>query len=246
MSQIFIPLLKDDYQLDEQKIDIWQFSLNMPISSQEWEILSTDEIIRYKRFYFAQHQRRFALARIRLRQILALYLNQESHTLKFDYLSHGKPIIENSQHLQFNLSHSKDLALLSIGKKYDMGIDLEFFSPRYFLGVSRNLFSQNEQHQLQHLPAYMLPIAFFNIWAQKEAFIKAIGLGLAYPTESFSVPVLPHSKSTIITDKDSDWHIKTFAPVLACRSAICYHPTIKQINYGIYETLFTPRPPSHS
>jgi 4'-phosphopantetheinyl transferase len=174
--------------LDPTGIDIWQFSLNETLA-QSATILNADELSRAARFYFERHQRRFATARTRVREILGAYLGLPAATLEFTYNQYGKPEVINSQQLQFNVSHSGEIALLAIGKTFPLGVDLEQYSARPYIGIAKQLFSPTEQTLLKNSPSRLKPALFFHIWAQKEAFIKACGLGLSYPTETFTVPI---------------------------------------------------------
>ena len=99
--------------------------------------------------------------------------------------------------MEFNLSHSQDLALLAIGQKFPLGIDLEFFSARPYQSIANHLFSEQEKQELTHLPSSFRALAFFTIWSQKEAFIKACGMGLSYPTEQFSVKAIPRFQELV-------------------------------------------------
>ena len=49
------------------------------------------------------------------------------------------------------------------------------------------MFSQGEQAALKTLPASYA----FDVWTRKEAYMKAIGLGLTLPLDSFEVSVGP-------------------------------------------------------
>lgn len=232
MLNLYPPIPKQPAPLPKKTLDIWQFSLKDSCLLHEEAYLSADEKVRAARFHFAHHQHRFKISRVRLREILAMYLNKNPATLHFQYHTHGKPYLENA--LQFNLTHSKDLALLAICH-YPVGIDLEFYSARPFLNMGKNIFSTSENNTLKHLPDALKPLCFFHLWAQKEAVVKAVGLGLTYPTERIDVPTLPstfqHQHTTI---DNQHWKIDTFSPKLAARAAVCYHPEITHIRKGIY------------
>jgi 4'-phosphopantetheinyl transferase len=218
----------------EFSLDIWQFNLAVPYSKKELNTLSEDEKTRAKRFYFDHHRHRFEIGRIRLRQILSQYLHDAPEKLSFHYEKHGKPYLNNA--LQFNLSHSRDLALLAICLNHSVGVDLEFYSPRPFLGIGQQVFSEKENRILSDLPKALKPLCFFHLWAQKEAVIKAVGTGLSYPTQLIQVPVLPPTKAEPIqTIDDMYWKIDAFSPALGARAAVCYDPSITKIRYKIYE-----------
>lgn len=234
MHNTFISLAKNQCILSESCLDIWQFSLDTFISETEKHLLSSGEIARANRYHFERHRQKFIVARVRLRQILAQYLQCDAANICFDYNEQGKPTIKNTRsNIHFNLSHSKDLALLAVCQTHPIGIDLEFFSARPLLGIGKQLFSDLENNALQHLPAYLRPLAFFHIWSQKEALIKAIGLGLSYPTKAINLPILPPSNTCLIEPiYNSNWKITSFSPTLACAAAVCHHPNINTIRYG--------------
>lgn len=127
----------------------------------------------------------------------------------------------------FNISHSRDYALLAIGQQHELGVDVEHFTQRPFHGIAATAFSHNEQQFLQRLPATLIPMHFFSIWSRKEAFIKANGEGLHYPTQS--IDLLPVQKHSPIFDPihHQPWIIESFFPQPALAGAICYHPSIQ-------------------
>lgn len=231
MNPIFQKLDPADCVLQSHRIDIWQYPLHTEFLGAA-SLLSEDELIRAQRYHFARHQRRFTIARAMLRRILARYLGMPASEIVFSYNKHGKPELHHSSDLQFNLSHSGDLALLAIGKKYSLGIDVEFFTARPYEGIGKHLFSSNEIEALQQVNPLLKPLAFFHIWAQKEAFIKACGLGLAYPTKKFDVTALPPTNQLCMDIlHKKNWQLVSFMPQIACSAALCHHPIIKEIRY---------------
>lgn len=227
MSQQLLQTMPlNDYQLHMEKIDIWQFSLlTQPINAIE--LLNEEEKIRARRFHFPRHQRRFIVARAMMRQILALYLNEKPQQLSFDYNKQGKPGLTHKSLIEFNLSHSGELALLAVGQGTSLGVDLEFFSDRPYDDMGKNLFSPAERTELANQSPRTKPLVFFHIWSQKEAFIKASGLGLSYPTEQFTVPILSSSDVEIYDSLHKVfWKIRPFMPEIACSAALCYNPAV--------------------
>lgn len=236
----FTPLNTEHCVLNESRIDLWQFSLAQELHAAE-QILSVDEKTRAARFYFAKHKRRFATSRTAVRIILSRYLNTSPERLEFIYSDHGKPSVLNSQRLQFNLSHTGDIAILAVGKGYPVGVDIEQYSARPYEGIAKNLFSDKELADLIKAPAALKPALFFHVWSQKEAFIKISGLGLSYPTKEFTVPTIFPTKQ-LVEDPlhNTTWQLRSFMPRIACSGALCHHPTVREIRHAIL------RLPEHS
>lgn len=225
------PLLLNDCHLKSDRIDLWKYSLHLE-NPEATKYLSAEEQQRASRFYFPRHQRRFSNAHHMLRLILARYLNENPLNLHFTTGQYGKPELVNAPYLQFNLSHSGDTAILAVGRDYPLGVDVEHFSARPYYGIGEQLFSEQENQSLKKASSSLIPITFFNIWAQKEAFIKASGLGLSYPTQQFDVPILS-SKPQIVPDTlhNRSWTMMSFMPEIACYAALCYDTRVHEIRY---------------
>lgn len=231
----FLPIPDHDLTLATQQIDIWQYPLSQLWPTAEG-LLSADELQRAKRYYFERHRRRFIVARAMLRLILSRYLGIPPETLHFETNTYGKPFLTHPTQIQFNLSHSQDLALLAIGQHYPMGIDIEFFSSRPFRGMSEHMFSDQEINSYDKVTRSMRSLAFFHVWAQKEAFIKATGMGLSYPTKTFDVPVVAPTNTAVHDRRHAmTWHIRSFMPKIACSAAICHHLAIQNLRYRVLD-----------
>jgi 4'-phosphopantetheinyl transferase len=230
----FTPLNTEHCILNESRIDLWEFSLAQELPDAN-QLLNPSEQARGNRFYFSHHKRRFCTARAVMKIILSRYLNTSPRRLEFTYNPQGKPEIITSQKLHFNLSHTGDLALLAIGKGFPMGVDIEQYSARSYEGIAKNLFADSELAEFIKLPTPLKPAIFFHIWAQKEAFIKACGLGLSYPTKQFAVPTTPPTKQLVYDPlHQMTWQLRSFMPKIACSGALCYHPSVREIRYGVF------------
>lgn len=216
-----------DYALQSDRIDIWQFSLEK-LPENAWQLLNDPEKERAKRFYFEKHRRRFVITRALLRKILSCYLQQNPRDIDFCYNRYGKPFLFKQQALEFNVTHSQDLAFIAIGQSHALGIDIEFFSCRPYKGIANQLFSSTELAHLHQQAERSMPLCFFDIWSQKEAFIKRAGMGLSYPTQTFTTQAF--TSNYLINDPlhHATWRMQSFMPRVACFAALCHHPAIAQ------------------
>ena len=170
--------------LDLDRVHVWRAKLDLPALkvARLASILSPDEIARANRFRFARHRRRFIVARGILRQLLGNYLDIEPKDLQFDYGDRGKPLLKLEQidHLQFNLSHSHEYALYGFSYHHLIGVDLEYLRQMPdLLKIARRFFSPQEYKLLVEASDEARLELFFRLWTAKEAYLKAIGTGIA-------------------------------------------------------------------
>jgi 4'-phosphopantetheinyl transferase len=147
-------------------------------------LLSADEREREARFAFPDLRDRFAAARGQLREALAAALAQDPRALRFSYGKSGKPALVAGE-LQFNLSHSGDVALLALSLGGELGVDVELHRERSFTDIAERFFAPGERAELRSLPEPARGPAFYDIWTAKEAFVKATGEGITVPLEDF-------------------------------------------------------------
>src|ERR1017187_3437494 len=102
------------------QIDVWTLSLANPAPTH----LSEDEIARANRFKFEQDRVRWARARSAMRLILSRYAGEDPMRLTFIYGKHGKPELSFA-HIEFNLSHAGEWAMLAVTRGPAVGVDIE-------------------------------------------------------------------------------------------------------------------------
>jgi 4'-phosphopantetheinyl transferase len=177
------------------EIHIWQIDLDLPESDLGAlsATLQPEERQRAARFRFAVHRNRFIARRGQLRQILGSYLGEAAPALRFEQGPHGKPHVLRSlpgDDLHFNLSDAGPLALIAVTHAASVGIDVEIAHPDLDIqSLAERFFAPREVSAIQALPTSRRPDAFYACWTRKEAYSKALGVGLSLPLDSFAVSV---------------------------------------------------------
>lgn len=170
--------------------------------------LSDEERARARRFRVASAAERFVVAHGVLRTILGVYLERAPERLSFTAGPEGKPCLAPDAApdaasgaasgagapglpLRFNLSHSADLALVAVavgGAPSDVGVDVEQLNARVeALRLARRFFAPEERNALEAFEGDERVAEFFRIWTLKEAYLKALGVGLRRALDSFAV-----------------------------------------------------------
>ncbi len=171
------------------EIHLWATDLDAP---RRLEALSADERERARRFHFDRDRRRSMAARAALRDLLSAYIHSPPQAIRFVYGPRGKPSLANGKRpVHFNVSHAGPVGVYAVACD-EVGVDIEVVRPTEDLdAVARRYFSPLEVATLMGLPEDVRPRAFFDCWTRKEAYIKAIGEGLACPLAGFDVAFAP-------------------------------------------------------
>ena len=136
------------------------------------------------------HFERYVKCRGSLRMILAAHLGERPQDLIIANGAYGKPeLVHSSASLHFNVAQRADYALIAIGQEA-VGADIEAVRRDFdWQVVSANCFHLDERMVLETAPASDKVETFFQLWTHKEAFLKAVGVGLHGNLESFSTQV---------------------------------------------------------
>jgi 4'-phosphopantetheinyl transferase len=175
------------------EVHVWSVRLDPAAAEVErlGRFLSADERERASRFRFEKHRRQYTVGRGALRELLAAYTGTPPPSIRFTYGPRGKPFLEpslNPTGLQFNLSNSDELALAGFVLGVEIGVDVEFLREMSDCEqIAERFFSLSERQELRRIPFPAKQEAFFNCWTRKEAYLKAVGEGLAAPLDSFDV-----------------------------------------------------------
>lgn len=209
--------------LNADEVHVWQAPLKLAQSELNhfYSVLSPEERMRAARLRDMRLQERFIAARGWLRHILWQYIHIKPGDLQFTYNDHGKPSLvhpfdlASGQRLEFNLSHSGDLAMYAICRHRPVGIDLEWIDDRLEMDViASKFFSPAELQMFRTAPTQQKANTFYACWTQKEAYLKARGEGFCHPTNAFSI--LPGRqvalKHLLEPEEDHRWSLLHWAP----------------------------------
>jgi 4'-phosphopantetheinyl transferase len=193
--------------LSANDVHLWRVDLET-IRAEEarWQsVLSEDEGKRAARFHFSADRQRFTAARAWLRMILGAYLQAQPEELRFTYSAKEKPTLAPpfaESALQFNLSHSGGVALYTVTREQEIGVDIEEVRTNSDLeGIAKRFFSAAEQQQLEGFHGEEKVQAFFRCWTRKEAYIKATGDGLSLPLRQFDVSLEAGSSHALLATR---------------------------------------------
>ena len=156
----------------------------------EWlELLDPQELERHSRFHFARDRCLYAAAHELVRRVLSRYEPVPPESWRFVVNKYGRPSIATADAagLRFNLSHTEGLVAVVVSRGRDVGVDVEVqLRLSRPMDIADRFFSSREVENLRSQIPTAQPYRFLDFWTLKEAYIKARGLGLAIPLDSFS------------------------------------------------------------
>lgn len=147
------------------ELHVWRVRLNRGKASAPLP----EEAERAARLVTPALRRRYLRAHAALRDILGRVAPQP---LSFALHENGKPYLASAPEIRFNLSHSREVALIAVTRGVEVGVDIERIRPisdiaaiaaRYFPPGHRSPANGRE---------------FFRDWTRFEALLKGHGVGL--------------------------------------------------------------------
>ncbi len=218
-----IELLTEDVHVWSALLDVQEDLLQVLLQT-----LDAGERLRADRFYFEMDRTRFIASHGLLRTILGSYMNVAPGKVQFSYNSQGKPYLEETfqgKKLQFNMSHSHEIALFAVAFNRQVGVDLEHI---YLFAETDSLadlvLSQREKAAWRKYPANHRLETLFRYWTCKEAFVKATGEGLSLPLEKIHISLKPDQTKLMSINRSlreaSRWSLQELYPVPDFAAAI--------------------------
>jgi len=182
--------IRRSFNLTERNVDVWSVHTagSSAVAEEFEQVLAPDEKVRAAQFRFSHLRRSFVLARGALRILLGCYLDTSPASIRFTYGLRGKPALAVPARVDFNASHSGDLAVFAFTAGCEIGVDVEQIHPiQHMQRIADQFFCPEEAAELMALPVNQRERSFFLCWTRKEAYIKAIGDGLSAPLDGFRV-----------------------------------------------------------
>jgi 4'-phosphopantetheinyl transferase len=224
---------------DAATVHVWRATLDPPPGRLDVlaGYLSPDEHVRAGRFHFPRDRRRFLAARGTLREILGAYLDRPPATLAVAYGAQGKPALDppDAAGLDFNLSHTADVALVALARGRPVGVDVEARRELTdMMAVAARVMTREELDAFEALPPGARAAAFFALWTRKEAYMKAVGAGFSLPPEGFAVSGLAAA----------GWSLRDLDPPAGYAACVAVRGPLTAVRYRPWPDPAAPRAPS--
>ncbi|MFI6345324.1 4'-phosphopantetheinyl transferase family protein [Streptomyces sp. NPDC050560] len=129
---------------------------------------------------------RFASSRALLKCAAAVALRVPPQTVELGYGPTGRPYLRGYDGVQISLSHTDDLLLVGLATGGVIGVDAELSDrSMYGPGLGRHLCTPHEVELIEDMPRDDRDPALVRLWTLKEAYSKAIGLGMQFRFTDF-------------------------------------------------------------
>jgi len=194
-------------------------------------VLSKQELARYHRFHFEKDRHSYLVSHALLRHALSKYVSLPASHWQFVCGEHGKPELAASLNLPglfFNLTHTDGFSACVVSLNRRCGIDAENIHRKNKLeAVAQRMFAEEELAQLDEKN---IGTQFYSFWTLREAYVKALGSGLAGSSKKFyfdvdfnALSARMHHRHDLSGDAEN-WRFVLSAPTPAHVLAVAVEP----------------------
>jgi len=175
-----------------------------------------EEAARVERFRFAEDRKRALAGRLLARAAVVRGTGAAWRDVALRRTEANKPYAAlregvDPPRFNFNVSHHGDWVAVASHDRLRVGVDVMRFDdpPRgeaAFMESFASYFTPHEWSQIRGADAPMR--RFYEFWALKESYIKAVGVGLGFPLQRISFTRAPPHLATAAVDgrELADWH----------------------------------------
>ncbi|NUF33319.1 4'-phosphopantetheinyl transferase superfamily protein [Acinetobacter oleivorans] len=178
--------------------------------------LSSAEKLRYDQ-YHPKAARLFLISRVLVKTVLADKLGISPHQVNIQLHPNGKPFVQGSKAVYFNLTHSADIIILAVTEEGEIGVDIEKVDREFeWMRVDSVLdLSEIEWIKEKELTdSSSVFQRFFQIWTLKESYIKCTGEGMSRHLKKLNFHVLPEHiqflDSTNDAQKTEEYYFESY------------------------------------
>ena len=207
-------------------------SMGAPDIAETRAVLSLDERARCDRFFLERDQRDFAAAHTLLRRALSLDGGLPPISWQFRSDAAGKPFLVGRSELEFNIAHTPGLVACALSLEGPIGVDVELVDhARDTEEIAERYFAEPEIVALKACaPGLERQTRFTELWTLKEAYLKALGVGLRKPLNEFGFQLISGSIQHLnVSTERGNWRFGLFAPLPNYRLAVAVraNPSLK-------------------
>jgi 4'-phosphopantetheinyl transferase len=184
---------------DEQcTIVVWRVDLRLG-EPPDWTLLDERERAVADAFVYPDDRERYGRTHCALRVLLSDLLDVPPTDVPLAVGKSGKPFLAGTaQQVTFNLSHSRNTALIAVGRDAEIGIDVEDDDGHMdYNELIDTVFDGETAERLHREEPQRRRQLFLRGWTRKEAVAKALGSGFLIDPRRFTVPLDSASPWTV-------------------------------------------------
>lgn len=194
--------------------------------------LSKNEIIKSKEIRSVQKMIEYLVTRAFVRHCLSRYFSMNPNEFEFEFEKAGRPKLVTKKlnsDLYFSISHTAGLVSCAFSRFPDLGLDVEKMSSgEHLMEMSSDILSVEELSTIEPLSQNRKLQILSEIWTLKEAYLKALGIGMVDDLRSFGIK---YSRDLVPTginpglsfrDHSNDWLLRLFRPTSLHQMGIVY------------------------
>ena len=175
-------------------VSLWWCALACPSAAiaplVEW--LSSDERARMRRFGDDLLRVRYLVGRASLRWLLAQVIGASPPDVAIERGPRGRPRLADARSsIDFNVSHTADVALIGISRAGRIGVDVERADRTiHSIGLARRILTDRERAALP-ADGDAIRRRILRLWTCKEALAKATGDAMSAPFRGIDIVTEP-------------------------------------------------------
>lgn len=154
--------------------------------------LNEVEKLRYDQ-YHPKAARLFLISRVLVKSVLADKLGIAPYEVNLQLHPNGKPFVQGSKAVYFNLTHSADVIILAVTEEGEIGVDIERVDREFDWMRVDSVLAASEIEWIKGnelIDPFSVYPRFFQIWTLKEAYIKCTGDGMSRHLKMLNFHVL--------------------------------------------------------
>jgi 4'-phosphopantetheinyl transferase len=214
--------------------EIWRIHLpsSMDRITELYQILSFEEKNKASRFYQEKDRHRFIIGKAILKIFLARHLNIHPQTINFTYELYKKPVLKVGDQIpvHFNVSHSGDYVLIAFADK-PIGVDIEYIDRNLDINEIMNVAFSNAEIVFMTQQTTCMEL-FFQLWARKEALLKAASKGLNNDIKYMPSLNGKHFVQSELLNGNERWRVTSFNVDEKHVASIAYPASILQVQFN--------------
>ncbi|MFW1922913.1 4'-phosphopantetheinyl transferase family protein [Acinetobacter geminorum] len=201
--------------------------------------LSLAEKLRYDQ-YHPKAARLFLISRVLVKTVLADKLGISPHEVNIQLHPNGKPFVEGSKAVYFNLSHSANIIVLAVTEAGEIGIDVERLDREFEWRRVDSVLASSEIEWIKQnelIDPSTVYQRFFQIWTLKESYIKCTGEGMSRHLKKLNFHVLAEHieflDSTRDIQKTEEYYFQSYVYDHNFIFSICLQQSLAQESFHL-------------